>query len=156
MHTIAAKATCFKLAMTGEFKDYQKQIKANAVKLAACIQEKGFRLVSGGTDNHLMLVDLRPKKVTGKVVEKTLERAGITVNKNTIPYDPEKPFITSGIRIGTPAVTTRGMKEPEMEVIAELISDAIDAREDETALDGIKKRVNDLCEKFPLYKNWLK
>jgi glycine hydroxymethyltransferase len=156
MHTIAAKATCFKLAATEEFKMYQQQIKKNAIRLAEELTKRGFRLVSGGTDTHLMLVDLRPKNITGKDAEKALEKAGITVNKNTIPYDPQKPFIASGIRIGTPAVTTRGMKEPEMEIIADFILKAVENHSNEDILIGIATEVKNLCDKFPLYSNWLK
>src|SRR5712675_1309130 len=118
MHIIAAKAVCFLEAMKPEFKDYQRQIVKNAQALAGALTSRGFRIVSGGTDNHLMLVDLRPKKITGKIAQESLDKAGITTNKNLIPYDPEKPLVTSGIRLGTPAVTTRGMKEAEMEQIA--------------------------------------
>ena len=123
MHVIAAKAVALKEAMTPEFREYQKQIVANAAAMARTIAARGFRLVSGGTDNHLVLVDLRPKKMTGKIAEKALDKAGITVNKNKIPFDPEKPLVTSGIRIGVPAVTTRGMKEAEMSEIAALIEE---------------------------------
>jgi glycine hydroxymethyltransferase len=150
-HIIAAKAVCFKEAMTPEFKKYQEQIVKNAKALAEGMIKNGFRLVSGGTDNHLVLVDLRPKKITGKAAEIVLDEIGITVNKNTIPFDPEKPFVTSGIRIGTPALTTRGMKENEMKTIANIIgqvlSDAQNQKVKETAAASIK----DLCRQFPLY-----
>lgn len=152
MHVIAAKAVAFKEAMTEEFKEYQKQIVKNAKALAEGLIHAGFRLVSGGTDNHLMLVDLREKKLTGKVAEKALDEVGITVNKNTIPYDTESPFVTSGIRIGTPAVTTRGMKEREMKIIAELIGVTLDNLEDEKAKKDVKDKVAELCKKFPLYQ----
>lgn len=148
MHIIAAKAVCFKEAMSQEFKEYQAQIIKNAKKLAEELSSRGFRLVSGGTDNHLMLVDLRNKGITGKAAEKLLDEIGITVNKNTIPFDPETPFVTSGIRIGTPAVTTRGMKEDAMEEIADIITFIInnpDAREE------ARKRVDKLCNEYPLY-----
>lgn len=150
-HVIAAKAVAFKEAETKEFKEYQKQIVKNAKALAKAMQDKGFRLVSGGTDNHLILVDLRPKKITGKEAEKVLDEVGITINKNTIPFDPEKPFVTSGVRIGTPALTTRGMKEKEMRLIADLISRTIDFRSDEKKKNQIHEEVKKLCKKFPLY-----
>ena len=149
MHIIAAKAVCFKEAMSDEFKSYQKQIVANASKLASELMNRGFNIVSGGTDNHLMLIDLRNKGVTGKAAEHMLDDVGITVNKNSIPFDTEKPFVTSGIRIGTPAVTTRGMKEDDMVEIAELISITIDNFEENK--DKIRERVLQLCKKFLLY-----
>ena len=155
MHVIAAKAVAFKLALKPEFKEYQKQVLANAKTLAESLNDAGFRLVSGGTDVHLVLVDLRPKNITGKKAEKVLETAGITVNKNTIPFDPEKPMVTSGIRIGTPALTSRGMKEGEMKTIAGWIAEAIDKADNETALADIRKRVEKLCENFPLYEDRL-
>ncbi|HPT99061.1 MAG TPA: serine hydroxymethyltransferase [Armatimonadota bacterium] len=151
MHIIAAKAVCFREAATQEFRDYQKQIVRNARALADAFVRLGFRLVSGGTDNHLMLVDLRSKGVTGKVAERVLDEVGITVNKNMIPNDPEKPLVTSGIRVGTPAVTTRGMREPEMEQIAQLINDAIAGREDEAAKARVREAVRELTARFPLY-----
>ena len=151
MHVIAAKATAFLEAMQPGFKVYQKQIRANAKALGEALTGHGFRLVSGGTDNHLMLADLRPKSMTGKVAEKALDKAGITVNKNKIPYDPEKPLVTSGIRIGTPAVTTRDMKEGEMAEIAALINDALSAPDDDAHLAGVKERVKELTSRFPLY-----
>ena len=150
MHIIAAKAVAFKEAMTQEFNDYQKQILLNAVKLSSELIEKGFNIVSGGTDNHLMLVDLRNKGVTGKDAAHMLDEVGITVNMNSIPFDPEKPMITSGIRIGTPAVTTRGMTENEMVEIAELISMTIDDYEGN--MEKVKARVKELCGRFELYK----
>ncbi len=150
MHTIAAKAICFREAMSGEFKEYQKQTRRNAAKLAEELVKLGFRIVSGGTDNHLMLVDLRPKKSTGKDAAITLDKAKITVNKNMIPFDPEKPFIASGIRIGTPAVTTRGMKENEMVRIARWIERAVVNKENELALKEIAAEVVELTAKFPL------
>lgn len=152
MHIIAAKAVALKEALTDEFKKYQKQIKLNAQRLAAKLIEKGYRLVSGGTDNHLMLVDLRTKNITGKEAEAALERAGIIVNKNMIPYDEQPPTIASGIRIGTPSVTTRGMKENEMEIIAQYIDEAITNFKNEDKLDEIAKKVKELCDAFPLYK----
>ncbi len=150
-HIIAAKAVCFKEAMTPEFKQYQGQIVKNAKALAEGLLKNGFRLVSGGTDTHLMLVDLRPKKITGKVAESVLDEVGITVNKNTIPFDPEKPFVTSGIRIGTPALTTRGMKEGEMKKIADLIGKILSNVEDEKAKKEVSAAVRELCKEFPLY-----
>ncbi|MDD5728181.1 MAG: serine hydroxymethyltransferase [Victivallales bacterium] len=149
-HVIAAKAVCFKEAMTADFKAYQKQVCVNAKVLAAELVKRGFRIVSGGTDNHLMLVDLRPKKVTGKLVANVLDEALITVNKNMIPFDPEKPFVTSGIRIGTPAVTTRGMKETEMVRIADFINRAIAVREDAGALASLREEVKVFANKFPM------
>lgn len=151
MHVIAAKATCFKLAMQPEFKEYAKQVVANAKALAKGLSERGFRLVSGGTDNHMMLVDLRSKNITGKEAEKILESVGITVNKNMIPFDPEKAMITSGIRIGTPALTTRGMKEKEMEIVAELIDRALSHPDDEVEKERVRKEVKELVHFFPLY-----
>lgn len=150
MHTIAAKAICFKEAMGEDFKAYQRQVKANAGTLASELAAKGVRIVSGGTDNHLMLVDLRPKGATGKDVATALDKAMITVNKNMIPFDPEKPMVTSGVRIGTPAVTTRGMKEPEMLKIADFINRAIDARADDAALKSIGREVVEFTKAFPL------
>ncbi len=151
MHVIAAKAVAFKEAMSDEFKNYQNQIVKNARTLADALVSQGLRLVSGGTDNHLMLVDLRPFRITGNIAEAALEKAGITVNKNTIPFDPEKPTVTSGIRIGTPAVTTRGMKEPEMVRIGHLISKVLKSPEDEAVINNVRKEVQELCDTFPLY-----
>jgi len=149
MHVIAAKAVCFGEALKDEFKEYQQQVVKNAKVLAESLKEKGYRLVSGGTDNHLILIDVRSKGLTGKEAEVLLEEVNITTNKNTIPFDPEKPTVTSGIRIGTPAVTTRGMKEEEMKKIAELIDRALD---ENISRDEIKEEVLDLCSRFPLYK----
>ena len=151
MHVIAAKAVCFAEALKPSFKDYQKQIVANAAALAARLAEGGLRIVSGGTDTHLLLVDLRPFGLTGKVAEKRLEDAGITVNKNTIPFDPEKPFVTSGVRIGTPALTTRGMKEPEMEAIGDMIARVLKNVDDDAVVAAVREEVRELCERFPLY-----
>jgi glycine hydroxymethyltransferase len=156
MHVIAAKAVAFKEALTPGFKKYQAQIIRNARALAEGLIRKGFKIVSGGTDTHLMLVDLRNKRLTGDVAEEVLDKAGITVNKNSIPHDPEKPFVTSGIRLGTPALTTRGMKEEDMEKTAALISDALEHRYDEDYLASLKKEVRKLTRKFPLYKKRLK
>lgn len=156
MHVIAAKAVAFKEALTPGFKKYQAQIIRNARALAEGLIRKGFKIVSGGTDTHLMLVDLRNKRLTGDVAEEVLDKAGITVNKNSIPHDPEKPFVTSGIRLGTPALTTRGMKEEDMEKTAALISDALEHRYDEDYLASLKKEVRKLTRKFPLYKKRLR
>ena len=151
MHIIAAKAVCFKEAMADGFKFYQERIVANAKKLADTLADEGLRIVSGGTDTHLMLVDMRPFGLTGKVAEARLEEAGITVNKNTIPFDPEKPFVTSGVRIGTPALTTRGMKEPEMEEIGRLIAGVLKDVENDEVVEKTRAAVEDLCGRFPLY-----
>ena len=151
MHIIAAKAVCFEEAMEPAFADYQRQIVANAGRLAASIGSHGFRLVSGGTDTHLMLVDVFSKGLTGKVAEAALGKAGITVNKNAIPFDQNPPMVASGIRVGTPAVTTRGMREPEMDQIGELIARVLASPEDERGLDMVKTEVERLCRKFPLY-----
>ena len=149
-HVIAAKAICFAEAMSDDFKAYQKQVRLNAARLAAELAARGFRIVSGGTDNHMMLVDLRPKNATGKEIANALDKALITVNKNMIPFDPEKPFVTSGIRIGTPAVTTRGMKEPEMAKIAEFIDRAVAVKGDDAALAAIGAEVREFTKAFPL------
>ena len=148
MHVIAAKAICFQEAMTDEFMEYQKQIIKNAKAMAEKFRELGVKLVSNGTDNHLMLLDLRNKGITGKQADHALEEAGITVNKNTIPFDPQSPFVTSGIRIGTPAVTTRGMKENEMRLIAELINKVINDVENQKVIDLVRAEVRELCGKF--------
>ncbi len=150
MHVIAAKAVALKEALKPEFKEYQAQILKNAKALAKSLQEKGYRIVSGGTDNHLLLVDLRSKGITGKQAQEILGKVNITVNKNLIPYDPQSPFLTSGIRLGTPAVTTRGMKEEDMEKIADFIDKALNAR-DEEDLKNVKYRVLDFLKNFPLY-----
>jgi len=150
-HVIAAKAVSFLEALQPEFAVYQKGIVDNAQALAEGLKVAGLRLVSGGTDNHLMLVDLRPKKLTGKVAEEALGKAGITVNKNMIPWDPEKPMTTSGIRVGTPALTTRGMGVAEMKQVAVLIGRALDAPGDEKALARVRGEVLELCRRFPLY-----
>ncbi|HEX8538652.1 MAG TPA: serine hydroxymethyltransferase, partial [Cystobacter sp.] len=156
MHVIAAKAVAFREALTPEFKAYQKQIVANAQALAEALQKGGLRLCSGGTDNHLMLVDLRPKKLVGKVAEEVLGKAGITVNKNMIPFDPEKPTVTSGVRIGTPALTTRGMKEAEMATVGALVVEALDHASDEQRLASIRGRIQEFTRSFPLYASRLK
>lgn len=153
MHIIAAKAVAFKQALSPEFKEYQKQVVKNAKVLADVLEKGGLRIVSGGTDNHMMLADVKSYKgLTGAEVEKALDKAGITVNKNGIPYDTEKPMVTSGVRIGTPAVTTRGMKEKEMEQIGKFILETIENINDEEKLKEIKESVKELCLKFPLYE----
>ena len=152
MHIIAAKAVAFKEALSPEFKEYQKQVVKNAKAMADALVKGGLRIVSGGTDNHLMLVDLRPKGVTGKLAEESLEKAGITCNKNAIPNDPEKPFITSGVRLGTPAITARGMKEDESVKIAEMIIKVLENVNDDEKIAEVRNEVLKLTEKFPLYK----
>lgn len=151
MHIIAAKAVALKEAMSEEFKEYQRQIVKNAQVLAKALLEKGIDLVSGGTDNHLMLIDLTAKGMTGKELEALLDKAHITANKNAIPFDTQKPFVTSGVRIGTPAVTSRGMKEEDMLVIAECIADLVDNKEE--AVERCSKKVAALCKKYPIYAN---
>ena len=151
MHVIAAKAVALKEAMAPEFKAYQQQIVANAKALAAALTGEGWRLVSGGTDNHLMLIDVFAKGITGKVAEAALDRAGITVNKNTIPFDKNSPMVASGVRVGTPALTSRGMREADMEQIAKLVSKALHNVENETVLGEVKRDVRKFCERFPLY-----
>jgi glycine hydroxymethyltransferase len=151
MHVIAAKAVALKEALMPEFKHYQRQIVKNAKVLAEKLMSKGFRLVSEGTDNHLMLVDLRKSELTGKVAQETLDKARITVNRNAVPFDTRSPFVTSGIRIGTPAVTTRGMKENEMESIADFIVRALSNAGDEAVLRKVADEVRQLCQKFPVY-----
>jgi glycine hydroxymethyltransferase len=155
MHVIAAKAVCFKEALSDEFKEYQRQVVKNAKRLAEVLKEKGYRLVSGGTDTHLFLIDLTNKNITGKEAEEALAKAGITVNKNTIPFETKPPFIASGIRIGTPAVTTRGMKEREMEIIGEYIDEVLKHRENEKYLEDIREKVKKLCMDFPVYRDLL-
>ncbi len=151
MHVIAGKAVCFKEAATPEFVAYQKQVVANAQRLASNLASAGFRLVSGGTDNHLMLVDVFSKGVTGKVAEAALDKAGITVNKNAIPFDQNPPMVASGIRIGTPAVTTRGMREADMDLIAGYITRVLSSPDDDRILQAVHAEVKQLCRKFPLY-----
>ncbi len=153
MHVIAAKAVCLGEALKPEFKVYQHQVKLNAAALADALKARGYRLVAGGTDSHVMCIDLRSKNMTGKVAEAALDKAGITANKNTIPFDPEKPFVTSGLRLGTPAVTTRGMKEKDMEQIAAFIDDALTHREDENKLAEIAQQVKKFLAQFPLYES---
>ena len=151
MHVIAAKAVALKEALSPEFKLYQQQIVRNAKALAGALMEKGFRLISGGTDNHLMLVDLRKSELTGKVAQETLDKGRITVNRNTVPFETRSPFVTSGIRIGTPAVTTRGMKEKEMVSIADFIWRALNNVGNDEILKSIADDVRELCKKFPVY-----
>lgn len=151
MHVIAAKAVCFGEALKPEFKAYQHQVVLNAKALAQALKDKGYRLVAGGTDCHVMCIDLRSKGLTGKAAEAALDKAGITANKNTIPFDPEKPFVTSGLRLGTPAVTTRGMKEADMRQVAQFIDDAIAHHDDDAYLAREAKKVETFLQAFPLY-----
>jgi glycine hydroxymethyltransferase len=153
MHVIAAKAVAFNEDLQPSFKEYNDQIVKNAKKLASVLMENGLKLVTDGTDNHLMLIDLRKNNLTGKEVEKMLGEAKITVNKNTIPYDPQKPFITSGIRVGVPAITTRGMKEKEMEEIGKMIAEIINSKGDLEVIKNVKMKVEEMVESFPLYQN---
>jgi glycine hydroxymethyltransferase len=155
MHVIAAKAVAFKEAQSEAFRDYQHQIVRNAKALAAKLQARGWNLVSGGTDTHLLLVNLLGTDLTGKVAEEALDRAGITVNKNTVPFETRSPFVTSGIRIGTPAVTTRGMKEIEMETMGDLIADILERPDDAALIESVRKKVQELCAAFPLYASRL-
>jgi glycine hydroxymethyltransferase len=155
VHVIAAKAVSFKEALAPEFKAYQLQILANAQALAKTLQGEGFRLVSGGTDNHLMLIDVFARGITGKAAEAGLDKAGITVNKNTIPYDTNSPMVASGIRVGTPALTTRGMNEADMVEVGQLIARALHAIDNETSLSEVKRDVQKLCARFPLYASRL-
>jgi glycine hydroxymethyltransferase len=152
MHIIAAKAVCFKEALAPAFAEYQRQIVANAARLASSLSGHGFRLVSGGTDNHLMLVDVFSKGLTGKVAEAALGKAGITVNKNAIPFDQNPPMVASGIRVGTPAITTRGMRENEMDLIGDLIARVLASPDDDRVLSTVKGEVERLCKRFPLYQ----
>jgi len=156
MHVIAGKAVALHEALQPEFAAYQRQIVVNAKALAEALLRGGLRLVSGGTDTHLMLVDLRPKKLTGKVAEAVLGKAAITVNKNMIAFDPEKPMVTSGIRIGTPALTTRGMKEAEMGTVGALIVEALDHPTDDGVLSNVAGKVHELAKSFPLYASRLR
>ncbi|OAI01103.1 serine hydroxymethyltransferase [Methylomonas methanica] len=151
MHVIAAKAVAFKEAMTPEFKTYQQQVVKNAQAMAEVFIQRGFDVVSGGTDNHLMLVSLIPKGITGKAADAALGRAHITVNKNAVPNDPQSPFVTSGIRVGTPAPTSRGFKEDEVRQVAHLMCDVMDNIEDESVIDAVREKVHLLCARFPVY-----
>lgn len=155
MHIIAAKAVCFKYAMTEEFRIYQHKVVNNAKTLAKSLADRGFRIVSGGTDNHLLLVDVKSKGLTGKEAETLLDEVGITVNKNLIPFDEEKPMVTSGIRLGTPALTTRGMGEEEMEEIGDIIASVLLHPDDEGVKKQARERVSKLCQRFPLYEGML-
>ena len=152
MHVIAAKAVAFKEALSDEFKEYQQQVIKNAKVLAEELTKKGFRIVSGGTDNHLMLVDLRSKNITGKEAQFLLDEIGITANRNTIPFEPLSPFVTSGLRLGTPALTTRGLKEEDIREVADIIAETIEHREDKNAIEKAKAQVSDICKRFPLYE----
>ena len=152
MHVVAAKAVAFKEALSDEFKVYQQQVLDNAKALADELVKKGFRIVSGGTDNHLMLVDLRSKNITGKEAQFLLDEIGITANRNTIPFEPLSPFVTSGIRLGTPALTTRGLKEEDIREVADIIADVIENREDSAVIEVAKAKVQAICKKFPLYE----
>ena len=152
MHVIAAKAVCFREALDPAFEAYQRQVVVNARTLAGALVDRGYRLVSGGTDNHLLLVDLGPDGMSGAEAERVLGRAGIVANKNAVPFDRKGPRVTSGLRLGTPALTTRGMKEPEMETIASLVAEGLARPEDESVLDGIRREVVLLCERFPVYE----
>ena len=152
MHVIAAKAVAFKEALSDEFKVYQQQVLDNAKALADELVKKGFRIVSSGTDNHLMLVDLRSKNITGKEAQFLLDEIGITANRNTIPFEPLSPFVTSGIRLGTPALTTRGLKEEDIREVADIIADVIENREDSAVIETAKAKVQAICKKFPLYE----
>jgi len=154
MHVIAAKAVCFREALSEAFKAYQVGTVKNAKLLAGHLMKAGINLVSGGTDNHMILADLRNLNITGKDAENVLERAGITVNKNSIPFETLKPFVTSGIRIGTPSLTTRGMKEPEMEIVAGLIIDVLKNHKDDAVINRARDKVRELCEAFPMYNNY--
>ena len=151
VHVIAAKAVAFREALTDEFRAYQKKIRANANELCEGVARGGYRIVSGGTDNHLFLTDVFSKGITGKEAEKMLEEAGITVNKNTIPFDENKPMVASGIRMGTPAVTTRGMGPEEIRSIAELIVRVLDSTGEQSVVEGVRASVRDLCAGFPVY-----
>jgi glycine hydroxymethyltransferase len=151
MHVIAAKAVSFKEAMTEEFVAYQEQVVKNSKALAAALNHHNYNLVSGGSDNHLLLADLTNKGITGKDAEEVLEAAGLTVNKNAIPFDTQSRFVTGGIRIGTPAVTSRGLKEPEMKLVAEWINRVILNRNDQAEINRIREEVRKLCDQFPIY-----
>ncbi len=150
INVIAAKAVAFGEALMPDFKVYQQQVLANAQRMAALFQERGYRIVAGGTDNHLFIIDLRTKKITGRAAELVLEKAGITISRSCIPFDPEKPWITSGIRIGTPAISTRGMKAEDMPLIVELIDEALKSHDNDQALQVIKAKVKEFCKQFPI------
>jgi len=150
-HIIAAKAVAFGEALTDEFLQYQLQIKKNAMAMAKAFNKRGYHLISGGTDNHMMLIDLRNKNITGKEAENALVKAAITVNKNMVPFDDKSPFITSGIRVGTPAITTRGLKEEDMETVVDLIDQVINNFTDDNVLEEVGQKVNDLMSDLPLF-----
>ena len=150
-HVIAAKAIAFGEALTQEYKDYMKQVQVNAQAMAKALVAKGYQIISGGTDNHLMLIDLRNKNISGKAAENALVKADITLNKNMVPFDDKSPFVTSGIRIGTAAITTRGLKEKDMAEIVELIDEVIMNHENEATLSSVRSRVNTMMKNFPLY-----
>jgi glycine hydroxymethyltransferase len=152
MHVIAAKAICFKEALEPEFRDYQTQVKLNAKAMAKTFMDRGIKIVSNGTENHMFLVDLIDKGITGKEADAALGKAHITVNKNAVPNDPQSPFVTSGLRIGTPAATTRGFKEPEVIEVADWICDVIENINDEKVIQDVQKKVKLLCTKFPVYQ----
>ena len=156
MHVIAAKAVCFKEALEPEFKVYQKQVLKNSTAMSSEFAKLGYRIVAGGTDTHLFLLDLTNKNITGKDAATVLDRANITVNKNLIPYDTKSPFVASGVRIGSPAITTRGMKETEMRKVARLIDRVIVDPENESNINAVRAEVKILAKKFPLYKNLVK
>ncbi len=156
VHTIAAKAVCLKEAMEPSFKEYQKQVVANTKALAAAVANRGFRIVSGGTDNHLFLIEIHSRGITGSDAEKALDRAGITVNKNSIPFDPLPPMKAGGIRLGSPSITTRGMREPEMELIGGWIADTLTSLGDAEVEQRVRKQVADLAAKFPVYQSRLR
>jgi glycine hydroxymethyltransferase len=156
MHVIAAKAVAFKEALSPEFKTYSEQVVKNAAVLAEGLVKRGFNLVSGGTDNHLILVDFSGTETTGKMAEAALEKAGITANKNSVPFETRSPFVTSGIRLGTPATTTRGLKESQMEQVADWIKRALDSMDNDAQLTAIRAEVRQLCQQFPLYAHRLK
>ena len=151
MHVIAAKAVALGEALKPDFRTYQQHVLANARTMAATLTKRGLRIVSGGTDSHLFLVDLRPKNVTGKDAEAALGRAHITVNKNAIPNDPQKPMVTSGVRIGSPAMTTRGFRKPEAEQLSHLIADVLDRPQDDASLERVASEIKALCARFPVY-----
>jgi glycine hydroxymethyltransferase len=153
MHVIAAKAVAFLEALQPEFKDYQRQVVANARAMCAQLQKRGYRIVSGGTDNHLFLIDLSDKNITGKDADAALGAAHLTVNKNAVPNDPRPPMVTSGIRIGTPAATTRGFKEAEVIEVADLIADVLDAEGSAEAVARVREQVTALCRRFPVYES---
>jgi glycine hydroxymethyltransferase len=152
MHVIAAKAVAFLEALQPEFKDYQHQVVVNARAMCAQLQQRGYRIVSGGTDNHLFLIDLSDKNITGKDADAALGAAHITVNKNAVPNDPRPPMVTSGIRIGTPAATTRGFKEAEVREVADLIADVLDAEGAAATIEQVRAKVTALCRRFPVYQ----